>query len=170
MENKQWNNPERFAQKRVIFLDVDGVLNYDLWYYSDRSPGNLYGQEGDLDPLCIDRINKLCEEGNAEIVLSSDWRINTYAFSRLEKAGLRKILDKTPITIFYGSVNFTRGEEVQMWLDQHPDITNYVIIDDRTDFLDKQLLHFVHVDSYKGFTDENYKQALNILTNNEGIA
>ncbi len=57
-----------------------------------------------------------------------------------------------------------------MWLDQHPDITNYVIIDDRTDFLAKQLSHYVHVDSYRGFTDENYKQALNILTNNEGVA
>lgn len=153
--------------KKVIFLDVDGVLNYTLWYIDDRNPGNLNGQEGDLDPLCIERINKLCEETGAEIVLSSDWRINNGAFARLERAGLHKILDKTPITIFgtYGSTyHFTRGEEIQMWLEWHPEVTNYVILDDRTDFMEEQLPHFVHVNSYRGLTEEDYQLALNILS------
>ena len=149
----------------VIFLDVDGVLNYTNWYYSDRNPGNLNGEE-DVDPQCIERVNKLCEETNSEIILSSDWRIDDSAFSRLERAGLKKILDKTPIPVFgnYGATyHFTRGEEIQMWLEWHPEVTNYVIIDDRTDFMDNQKSHFVHVDSYYGFTDEDYNLALTIL-------
>ena len=154
-------------EKKVIFLDVDGVLNYTLWYIDDRNPGNLNGQEGDLDPLCIEKINKLCEETGAEIVLSSDWRIDNRAFVRLEKAGLHKILDKTPISIFdtrgliYNSI---RGEEIQIWLKEHPEVCNYVIIDDRTDFTEEQLSHFVHVNSYKGLTEENCQLALNILS------
>ena len=151
----------------IVFLDIDGVLNYTLWYIDERNPGNLYGQEGDLDPLCIARINKLCEETGAEIVLSSDWRIDNYAFTRLENAGLHKILDKTPITIFrtYGFTHhFTRGEEIQLWLESHPEISNYVIIDDRTDFTEEQLSHYVHVDSYVGLTDEDCQIALNILS------
>ena len=58
---------------KVIFLDIDGVLNYTKWYTDERNPGNLYGQEGDLDPLCINRIIRICEETGAKVVISSDW-------------------------------------------------------------------------------------------------
>ena len=153
-------------KKNIVFLDVDGVLNYTKWYISDRNPGNLYGKEGDLDPLCIKRINKICEECNAEIVLSSDWRVNSYSFTRLEKAGLINIIDKTPIpniNILGGKFHITRGEEIQMWLENHKDVDNYVIIDDRSDFLEEQLSHFVHIDPYIGITDDDCVLIKNIL-------
>ena len=41
--------------------------------------------------------------------------------------------------------------------------TNYVIIDDRTDFTENQQPHFVHVDSYVGLTDEDVELAIGIL-------
>ena len=63
---------------KVIFLDIDGVLNYTKWYTDERNPGNLHGQEGDLDPLCVDRIIRICEETGAKVVISSDWRISWY--------------------------------------------------------------------------------------------
>lgn len=151
---------------KVIFLDIDGVLNYTLWYYDDRNPGNLYGQEGDLDPLCIERVNNLCKEFNAKIVISSDWRIDSGCFNRLQKAGLDFIIDKTPITIFgtYGTTyHFTRGEEIQMWLEWHPSVKNYVILDDRTDFTEEQQQHFIHINSYRGLTDNDIELAKNIL-------
>ena len=44
---------------KAIFLDIDGVLNYTKWYTDERNPGNLNGQEGDLDPLCVDRIIRI---------------------------------------------------------------------------------------------------------------
>ena len=153
---------------KIIFLDIDGVLNYILWYIDDRNPGNLYGQEGDLDPFCIDRINKLCEETNSKIVISSDWRIDRGYKDRLELAGLKNIIGHTPITIFdtYDSIDhFTRGEEIQMYLKQHPNINKYVIIDDRTDFTNEQKQFFVKVNSYIGLTDENCELAKNILNN-----
>ena len=61
---------------KAVFLDIDGVLNYTQWYVSDRNPGNLDGKEGDIDPLCADRVNLICEKTGAKIVLSSDWRIS----------------------------------------------------------------------------------------------
>lgn len=150
---------------KVIFLDIDGVLNYTLWYIDDRNPGNLNGQEGDLDPLCIDKINKLCEETGAKIVISSDWRIHYGYKDRLELAGLKNIIGHTPITIFdtYGTYHFTRGEEIQMWLEWHPNINKYVIIDDRTDFTNEQKQFFVKVDSDIGLTDKDIQLAKNIL-------
>ncbi len=150
---------------KIIFLDVDGVLNYTLWYIDDRNPGNLNGEE-DVDPLCIERINRLCQETDAKIVISSDWRIDSSWQRRLERAGLKYIIDKTPITIFgsYGSCyHFTRGEEIQMWLEWHPEVENYVIIDDRIDFTEEQKPHFVQINSYRGLSDEDCILAKNIL-------
>ena len=60
---------------KIIFLDNDGVLNYTNWYVSDQNPGNLSGQDGDIDPLCVDRVLRICKETGAKIVMSSDWRI-----------------------------------------------------------------------------------------------
>ena len=139
-----------------------------MWYYDDRNPGNLNGQEGDLDPFCIERVNTICRNSGAKIVVSSDWRISSGWQNRLERAGLENIIDKTPITVFgqFGKTyHFTRGEEIDMWLQYHPGVSNYVIIDDRQDMMDYQLDHFVKVNSYRGLTDENVEQALNILSN-----
>ena len=157
-------------------MDCDGVLNYTQWYFSDRNPGNLYGQEGDIDPECVARILKVCEVTGAKIVLSSDWRINKGAIPRLERAGFPKglIYDQTPELIwthlnYYNtdtdSYDYSRGKEIDLWLDAHQDTYDYVIIDDREDFTDEQKrLHFVHVDSDIGFTDENMNEAIEILT------
>lgn len=153
-------------------MDIDGVLNYTQWYISDRNPGNLYGQEGDIDPECVARILKVCEVTGAKIVLSSDWRIDKGAIPRLEKAGFPKglICDQTPELIWtcLNNVNlydYSRGKEINLWLDTHQDIYDYVIIDDREDFTDEQKrLHFIHVNPYIGFTDENMNKAIEILT------
>ena len=139
------------------FFDIDGVLNYTQWYFSDRNPGNLYGQEGDIDPECVARILKVCEVTGAKIVLSSDWRINKGAILRLERAGFPKglICDQTPELIWTYLNHY----------DADVDSYDYVIIDDREDFTDEQKrLHFVHVNSYVGFTDENMNEAIEILT------
>ena len=160
------NSTKNITSKKVVFLDCDGVLNYDLWYYDDRNPGNLFGQEGDIDPYCIERVNRICYQCDADVVISSDWRIASGWKERLEKAGLQRIIDKTPITTFgsYGSTyHFSRGEEIQMWLEWHPEVTNYVILDDRTDFTEEQICHFVKINPYCGLTDEDIILAINIL-------
>ena len=36
-----------------------------------------------------------------------------------------------------------RGHEIQYWLDIHPEVTNYVILDDDNDFLDTQQKYFI---------------------------
>ena len=50
-----------------------------------------------------------------------------------------------------------------MWLESHLSVKNYVIIDDREDMMKHQLDHFVKVNSYCGFTDEDLEKALMIL-------
>ena len=84
----------------------------------------------------------------------------------MERAGLKNIIDKTPITVLgqYGKTyHFSRGEEIDMWLQWHPEVKNYVIVDDREDMMEHQLDHFVKVNPYRGFTDEDLEKALMIL-------
>lgn len=157
---------------KVIFLDIDGVLNYTQWYVSDRNPGNLYGQEGDIDPLCSDRINTICRETGAKIVISSDWRLSwPYCIDRLEKGGIDEglIIDRTPehMWIEHCTQEFldytSRGSEVDDWLSQHPDCDRYVILDDRKDFTEEQQPNFIHVNSMRGLDDDDVKFAIQIL-------
>lgn len=155
-------------KKNIIFLDIDGVLNYTDWYVSPRNPGNLFGQEGDLDPFCIERINLLAND-NAYIVISSDWRYDERQCRiRLENAGLDAIIiGFTPVHLWDKSQSDkSRGAEIQHWIQKNSIIiNNYVIIDDRTDMLSTQLEHFIHVDPKVGFTDQNLIQAQLILKN-----
>jgi hypothetical protein len=157
---------------KVVFLDIDGVLNYTQWYVSDRNPGNLDGKEGDIDPLCADRINLICEKTGAKIVLSSDWRINwPYCIDRLEKAGIKQslVIDKTPehMWVEHCGKDFldytSRGSEIDDWLSRHPECDRYVILDDRKDFTEEQKINFVHINSMYGIDDTDVDFAIQIL-------
>ena len=74
--------------------------------------------------------------------------------------GLPKFIDITPSTI-----QRHRGTEIQMWLDAHPEVDNYVILDDDTDMLDSQYEHFVHISYEKGLNEEFANKAIDILNN-----
>lgn len=149
---------------KVLFLDIDGVLNYLNWYNDDRNPGNLNGQESDLDPDCVDRIIRICDETGAKVVISSDWKLSWYGtLDRLGKFGLTEeyIIDKTPD--FGNNVHVSRGYEIDAWLQCHPECTNFVIVDDRTDFTDDQHPHFIHIDRETGITDDDADIAIMTL-------
>lgn len=151
---------------KVLFLDIDCVLNYDLWYVSEEYQKLSPSEELDLDPRCIERINTICKETDCKIVISSDWRIDTNWKQRLEKAGLENIVGCTPITLFsqFGpTYHFSRGEEIQMWLEWHPQIKDYIIIDDATDILREQSSHYIHVDPMYGFTEYDVVKAIEFL-------
>lgn len=153
---------------KYIFLDIDGVLNYDLWYVDDRNPGNLNGEEGDLDPLCINRIINICKQTGAKVVISSDWRLSWYGTQlRLGRLGLDEnyVVDKTPERIWITVPGFdrSRGAEIDDWLQLHPECTSYVIIDDRTDFKEHQQPYFIKVNPHRGFTDALMNKAIKIL-------
>ena len=150
-------------------IDIDGVLNYTNWYVSDRNPGNLNGKEGDIDPLCAERVNHICKETGAKIVISSDWRISwPYCIDRIEKGGIEHglIIDKTPehMWVEHASEEFkSRGCEIDNWLSQHPECENFVILDDRKDFTEEQWPHFIHVNSMRGIDDTDVDFAIQIL-------
>ena len=108
--------------RRVIFLDIDGVL----------APIRRWDRYEDLDPACIQVLNEIVARGEADVVVSSTWRYGrTVAELQqlLDAHGFTgSVVDKTPT----GAPGAGRGEEIAAWLAEHA-AGGYVIIDDHVD-------------------------------------
>lgn len=114
-----------------------------------------------IDPNAVKLINCVVAMTNAEIVVSSTWRSDWNIPYLLRYAGLiRPIYGITPL-----SKDRHRGNEIKEWLNEHPEVTNYVIIDDDNDMLDEQEPYFVQTSWYDGINDYNVEKAIKILNN-----
>lgn len=150
---------------KAIFLDVDGVLNNEehLLQLIDMLGEEQYMQLlRDIQELPFNYqscmlLHGLINKTGAEIILSSTWRLSPKHIEALEKYTGLKIKDKTP------NLQTIRGKEIQKYLDEHKEITHYVIIDDDSDMLPEQKSHFVKVDAKKGLTMRNIIECENKL-------
>lgn len=140
---------------RAIFLDIDGVLNNQSHIIELRD--NVLGKEQytqlvkDLGEIPFDYrscrlLQELIKETDAKVILSSTWRISSELIKGIEKYAGIKITDITP------TLNDKRGKEIQQYLNEHNEITNYVILDDDSDMLDSQQKHFIRTNPKVGFT------------------
>lgn len=74
---------------KLLFLDVDGVLNHtDCDWTTSRT----------LDLACVERVKRIVQETGAQIVLSSTWRLSDAGCARLlEVLAPVPILRATPV-------------------------------------------------------------------------
>ena len=147
---------------KIIFLDIDGVLNSKDYYKKVNMRINNWDR---FDPETVKLIKALLEEFNAKIVITSSWRFGAkdLLMKELKKTRLLEYLYKNWETpMIYGG---TRGQEIKQWLDKHPEVNSYVIMDDRDDILAEQL-SFIKTDINTGFRQENYAKARSILRGN----
>ena len=137
---------------KVIFLDIDGVLNSEEGF--ERNKGTNWNM---LDPILVERFNRLVEETGAKVVLSSSWRLDTDWYEKMLKGGLKcTFLGRTPRMprpVGTSAEYAERGKEILEWLSINPyGVSAYAIIDDDPDFLPDQPLFRT---SFKtGLTDE----------------
>lgn len=159
---------------KIVFLDIDGVLNHDQWYVSKEYQSLVEDEntELDIDPSCSKRLVEICRQTNAQIVITSSWRLTWYGTQfRLERGGIPNdlILDKTPefFWVTIGNFDRSRSAEINTWLEQHQgEVESYVIIDDQPIAKGEQEKHFVHVNAHVGLTEENMLNAIEILNTN----
>ena len=108
---------------KVVFLDIDGVLNnISLLYH--------YGFDY-IDRDMVVLFANIIKRTGAKIVLSSTWRLDDTSreiVSRILADYGLDVFDKTPK--IEGS---PRSEEISSWLDEHPDVLRYAILDDNSD-------------------------------------
>lgn len=137
---------------KVVFLDVDGVLNnFDLL----RRNGFDY-----IDPVMVGRVGLVVGQAGAKIVLSSTWRL-THENRSLVAAALGEqgmfIHDVTP------SLNTFRSEEISNWLRDNPAVDRYAIFDDDDDAGFGMGDAFFQTDPEVGITDRIAAAALSYL-------
>lgn len=165
----------------MIFLDIDGVLNSGDYMralhrlYVNHGIGSTRDQYGQLfDERCVNFLELIIRETGAKLVISSTWRLN--GILRLKRMwgdrGLPgDIIDTTPkypnpeIVERYYEPRAARGYEIQEWLDNHPEVTDYVILDDDSDMLTHQ--KFVKCGNHYGITYEVMTEAISILNKND---
>lgn len=125
---------------KVIFLDFDGVLNSQgsfLYEHNRRKVRKEQGVKGPVNEtlcnVCTANFQFVLDKyKEAKIVISSTWRTLfdiPWLKAKLESYHIdsSRVIDITPISsIFDGD----RGKEIRAWLNQHTEVTHYVIIDD----------------------------------------
>jgi len=114
---------------------------------------------------CVARLNRLTQESGARLVVSSVWRKQGLQALRLvfdqqgvvaRISGLTPTLDRVP-----------RGREIRAWLDEHPEVESFVILDDDADMEDLRPW-LVQTDPLLGLVDADVERALAVLSQSRG--
>ncbi len=154
---------------KVVFLDFDGVLNSVAWIKGGRR-GEREMPDKVLDPAAVLRVNTLCERTGAVVVISSTWRLfKEDCVALLCRRGFTgTVVGKTPDHSWQPGdasnlwASRSRGSEIQAWLDAHPGVEAFVILDDDADMahlMDK----LVQTDFERGLTDAHVERAVAML-------
>lgn len=158
---------------KIIFLDIDGVLD-------------VFNLDEFLQTILEDavlRLKRIVEETDAKIVVISNWRYGSVFYREkalrigcyrqeienwkilkpaLDRQGLM-VRDITP----WEEGLETRSDEIRCYLEGHPEVDGYVILDDcfSDDYskYDELKSKLVFVDANKGLQDEDVGQAIQIL-------
>ena len=160
---------------KLIFLDIDGVLN------RTRSASHIR-----VEAELVKRLKWVLDETGAAVVLSTFWRhFDEYIAYILHRHGIDGglVIGSTPGRV--GSISDApsarlsrsafdddeysgRAAEIRTWLDAHPSVTRFVILDDRASAADEATqAFFVHTDAAVGLTDADVEKALRILNSCE---
>ena len=109
---------------RVIFLDIDGVLNCSDTHNPRKFPYVV-------DPGFLDRLKDIITRTDALIILSSTWRVDPVGLLAARYFGI-PFSDVTP-----DAPDAPRCGEITTWLNAHPEVTRYAVLDDSCDCLDE---------------------------------
>ena len=143
-----------------MFLDIDGVVSVPEFVVE-----GLWAPE----PTRIERLNGVVRRTGCKVVLSSSWRI-THGLEGTQKALARagadfELFGATPkyakkVGLLY--VAGRREHEIQEWLDAHPEVEAFAIVDDIGDFgaLND---HLVCTSFTAGLQDEHVERLVALL-------
>lgn len=142
----------------IIFIDIDGPLlpgrAYILNYNHDERP---------LEEISCQFIKEIINRCDAKLVACTTHSRNKDAlFKLLSSGGITKEMFHDDWKVMYpNNENISRQDAVKIWLSNHPDVENYVIIDDAP-HADN---NWIEVDREIGITINNYRKATKLLGN-----
>ena len=163
--------------KKVVFLDIDGVLNTKWWHTQmvQNPSKDEYGYT--FDPKAVANLKRIMDETGTDIVISSSWKcVGLIQLENMwnDRNLPGKIIGITPdfvsdellqnADIDGNELFHSRGGEIKEWLRMHGKyVSNYAIIDDMDYILPEQQSHFVQTDPEVGITEEDAKKVIMIL-------
>jgi hypothetical protein len=108
---------------RIVFLDIDGVLNCKRTSNPRKLPYIV-------DPPLLERFRHVLAQTRAEVVLSSTWRYDPAGLFSARHWGI-PFIDVIP-----DIPHQPRRDEILAWLKGHGDVDRFAVLDDEDDELD----------------------------------
>ncbi|MCM1188688.1 MAG: HAD domain-containing protein [bacterium] len=162
---------------KVLFLDIDGVLNSGCW--NDSHPEEI--SDGTLiDEEKIRLLGSLVKKTGSKIILHSGWRTwfdPELKPLRAESRKLLELLGREGLRIEGITPDLTtekirktkkfslvKADEILLWLKTHRDVSAWVVLDDLDLHNIQVAQHQVRPDPATGLTVEDTKKAEKILS------
>lgn len=151
---------------KILFLDIDGVVLPGRAYMLPNQTNNPYVTV--FDQCAVSMVNKACLKQKRKIVLHSSWVKHweqDHIFKHLTEQGI------SPHHLhhdwFTNPDLHWRYDRVDEWLNRHPEVTDYVILDDEPEVkrhekpkIGKHAGHLLLTDFDEGITMKIYRQIL----------
>lgn len=138
---------------KVIFLDVDGVLNTHQFIQRNGFTA--------VDDVLVDIVVGIVKATDAKIVLSSSWRLDEKDKQIIFETFRQKNIEIIDCTPWLSTCRWVpRCEEIQDWLDKNP-VDKFAIIDDEPDA--KIEGSFFRTDENRGITVQIAEAVINHL-------
>lgn len=166
---------------KVLFLDIDGVLNSKRWYVSEdrrrrrqdglanikHRLGVKYSRTWDFDPRCVKNLNELSRTvPGLVVVVSSTWRkgMTVPQLRKLLKAvGFEgKVLDKTGV-----DESRLRYKEIGTWLSERDlrgeKVERWAAVDDDSSDMIQLGGNFFKINNEVGLTRDDARKVARFL-------
>ena len=165
IDNHNFREEQKPRPRKILFLDVDGVLNckYPTYDESDIEPNSK------LNISMLKRLKRIFDATDCYFVLSSSWRHHTawkeLLFNAMNKVNIdvdRRYIDDTPRTQYTN-----RGRLIQEYLDECDyEISKWCILDDTE--VNKPYGYnngfIVRTDEWNGLTDVEMNKIINLMS------
>jgi len=145
--------------EKAIFLDIDGVLALTFGFSLPESEW-LWGTAYPFDKPCVETLNKILELTDAEIVLTSQWRVD-YTRDELEQIFAWNNVLKSPLAVTEHIGGFTRCLEIESFMEENQ-VEKFVIIDDM--HLECYPKQFIHTIMESGLNESHIEKIVKILS------
>ena len=145
--------------KKVLFLDVDGVLNNGQWASGMHEQGVDVYKEHLLEVRALTLLQRIIYGSGADIVVTSSWRHDDAAYQKLLEQLFRYRM--RPRYKLRGP-GTDRGQEIHQWLSEHPGIEAFAILDDDDD-VGAYREQLIQTDSDRGLTGKDVFRCLRLL-------
>jgi hypothetical protein len=157
---------------KVLFLDIDGVLNSQEFLRNNKSEP--------IDRKNVTVLKNVIDKTGAVIVMSSAWRLwfdenmmpiegdSQYLYDILSEFGIR-IFAKTPdfsteeIRV-KKTFSHVKAKEILAWLNENYNIDKYAVIDD-LDLINEEVnAHLIRINGQVGITEEDAIRVINMVS------